>query len=108
MDRDWEPHWFVPADAIRAAQLLSVANLAQITNAFGACLAAEEVRITRNVVAHSLPATWFKLRRLQRQLGHRGDEDAAEFVMSRVGNLGPRHLHDWIADFKACLNAAIQ
>lgn len=103
-----EPPWYVPRDAIRAAEKLKVANIVEIRNGLGACVAADDVRITRNVIAHSLPATWAALRKLQKNYGHHGNETAAEFAVCRTYDVGSRHIEEWIADLKACLRAAIE
>lgn len=106
MPPTWEPDWYIPATAIRAAQILGTANVNQITNGLGASIAAERVRITRNVVAHSLPATWKRLRTLQRMLGHTGEEPPSEFALLRDRNIGARHIDAWIADLRACIRVA--
>ncbi len=105
MDPNWEPHWFVPDTAIRAATLLGARNLTEITNAFGAVQSAEPLRITRNVVAHSLPNTWQRFRTLQRGLPVQQSSSPTEFVFSRVGNQ-PRLIEWWASELRAGLMAA--
>jgi hypothetical protein len=107
MSATWEPQWYIPAAAIRAAGLLGVANLVQITNGLGASTAAEEVRITRNVVAHSLPATWSRLHQLEQSLGHTGRESPSDFAVLRFQRIGARHIEKWIAELRACLRVAV-
>jgi hypothetical protein len=107
MGRTWEPDWHIPAVSIRAAQLLGLRNETEIRNGLGACLAADEVRIVRNVIAHSLPATWSRLRSLQRDLGNHALERPADFAVNRVGGVGPRHIDDWMGDLRSSLRAAI-
>jgi hypothetical protein len=106
MPRTWEPRWHVPAEAIRAAHILGIANENQVTNGLGASTAAEELRITRNVIAHSLPATWARLRRLEQNLGHTGRETPADFAVLRYRNVGGRHIERWVAELRGCLRAA--
>ena len=107
MPRTWEPDWYIPAVAIRAATILGIANVNQITNGLGASTVAEEVRITRNVVAHSLPATWRRLRQLQLDLGHTGRETPADFAVLRYPAVGLRHIERWIAELRACIRVAV-
>jgi hypothetical protein len=107
MQRTWEPDWFVPANAIRAATILGVTNINQIVNGLGASTAAEEVRITRNVVAHSLPTTWRRLRQLQLNFGHTGRETPAGFAVLRYPAVGLRHIERWIAELRACIHVAV-
>ena len=108
MPRNWEPDWYIPATAIRAASILGVANLNEITTGLGTSNAADEVRITRNVVAHSLPATWNRLRALEQNLGHSGGEAPADFVTLRYRRLGARHIDKWIAELRICLRTAVR
>jgi hypothetical protein len=107
MSPTWEPDWYIPAVAIRAAGILAVANLNEIMNGLGASTAADEVRITRNVVAHSLPATWKRLRALEQNCGHTGREAPAEFVALRYRRIGARHIDKWIAELRICLRTAV-
>jgi hypothetical protein len=106
LGKSWEPKWYIPREVIRAAEKLGVANLAEIENGLGACIVADDIRVTRNAVVHSLPDTWAKFRTLQRSRGFRNDESPAEFAVSRVGNTGPRQIEEWLADLKACLRSA--
>ncbi len=107
MSANWEPDWFIPATAIRAASILGVGNVNQITIGLGTLTSAEEVRITRNVVAHSLPATWKRLCNMERALGHTGRESPSEFAVSRYQRVGARYIEKWISELKICLHTAV-
>lgn len=105
----WEPDWFVPEVAIRAARLLNVGNSTEIMDGLGATVSAEPLRITRNVVAHSLPNTWERLRRLQEQLGISELSRPEVFVVLRSEHgVGTQFLYLWSYDLKNALMAAIK
>jgi len=108
MPNRWEPHWFIPNDAIRAATILGVANEIQVTAGLGAVNFADHLRITRNVLAHSLPATWKAFRTLQLDLRMPVSDSPAEFFVSPSQNGSSRIMHDWTADLRLALMATIQ
>jgi len=109
MPRTWEPEWYIPNVAIRAATLLNVGNLSEITDGLGATVSAEPLRVTRNVVAHSLPSTWLRLRRLQEQLGISELSRPEVFVLLRSEHgAGTQFLYLWSYDLKNALMAAIR
>lgn len=108
MDSQWEPDWHMPDQALRAARLLGVANLSTLMDGFGAATCLEDLRGTRNVIAHSLPATWVRLRTLERKLGLTGRETPAEFAISRSLGVGPRYVELWAGDLMASIRAATE
>jgi len=60
MDIGWEPDWHIPTNAIRAATLLGVPGVVRITNALGAVTVIEDIRWTRNAIAHNIPTSFSK------------------------------------------------
>jgi hypothetical protein len=108
MARSWEPDWFIPQNAIRAATLLRVANEMEITNGFGASTAPDPLRITRNVIAHSLPNTWQRFRNLNNQMGMSPMKSPADFVLSFKPRTGSRYIQDWIDEIEIAITIAIE
>jgi hypothetical protein len=108
MDRSWEPDWFLPQNSIRAAKLLVVANENEITNGLGASLIPERLRVARNVVAHSLPNTWKRLRDLHTSLGVPPMLRPADFVMSYSAQSGRRLIHEWLDEIEISIKATIE
>jgi hypothetical protein len=103
---DWEPHWHIPADAIRAASILAVANEVTIQAGLGACTVANELRVVRNVVAHRVPGTWRRLQKLRLQT-YAGFSLPVHYATIRSARTGVRPIDAWMADMKACLAAAL-
>lgn len=107
MDRTWEPDWFIPQNAIRAAKLLGVANEAELTNGFGASTAPQQLRLTRNLIAHSLPNTWQRFRDLSASLGVAPLRVPAELAVSFDTGKGMRFVHVWLDELEVSLDLAI-
>lgn len=63
MGHSWEPRWHDAAEAIRAASILSIGNEVTLTNALGAGLGSEQLRVVRNAVVHSLPKAQIEFRK---------------------------------------------
>jgi hypothetical protein len=93
---------------MRAARLLAVANETEIANGLGASLVPERLRVTRNVVAHSLPNTWQRLRDLHVDVGVSPLLRPADFVMSYGLRSGRRLIHDWLDEIEISIKAAIE
>ena len=106
MQDNWEPDWHIPAQAIRAAKLLEIPNIAEVETALGACIHADHLRLARNVIAHSIPQTWAKLREYQRQAGLTGHPTVADTISTRHPPDGNIIIHTWSEDLKECLRAA--
>lgn len=108
MGAGWEPNWFIPKDATRAAHILQVQNYSQILGGLGATTHADALRHVRNVVAHSLPDTWKKFLGDQRALGYTNLLEPAEYILSRgPSGVGKRLIDEWTEDLKTGLIAAI-
>jgi hypothetical protein len=108
MPNTWEPDWFVPRNALRAAKLLGVANEIELGNGFGASAAPDHLRITRNVVAHSLPNTWQRFRVMQLSLGLFVATRPAELIVTFDVQSGMRFIDKWLQELEASLNVAIE
>jgi len=65
MDISWEPDWHVPAVSERAARLLNISNYNTVSNAISALTIIDELRWTRNAIAHELPRTYRMFRSFQ-------------------------------------------
>jgi len=107
MGANWEPPWYTPGQAIRAAQLLNVANLIDIQNGLGAAVAADDLRITRNLIAHNLPNTWCQFQLVHRRNGVGARIAPEVFVISRNAGVGARFIESWIQDLENSLAAAV-
>lgn len=108
MPKSWEPNWHIPKDAIRAADLLQVVNCSTIVGGLGAAIHVDKLRCVRNVIAHSFPDTWKKLKALQRQMGYRTPLSPSDFVLSRGSHgTGLRLLDQWYQDMEYALNASV-
>lgn len=108
MSITWEPDWFIPQNALRAARLLRVANEIELGNGFGASAVPDHLRITRNVVAHSLPNTWQRFRALQTSLGIFVPSRPADLIMTFDAPSGLRLIEKWIRELEVSLNVAIE
>ena len=64
MSTGWEPDWHIPDVAIRAARILNVPDFVSIQNALGAVTVIEDVRWTRNAIAHNIPVSFIKFRKM--------------------------------------------
>ncbi len=106
MSHGWEPNWHVPDDAIRAASILQVDNEAEITAGLGADVVSADLRILRNVIAHSLPATWAKYRQLERRCRTPRCRGPAYFGMAWNIELQNRPLEHWMSQLALALAAA--
>lgn len=106
MGSSWEPDWFLPANAIRAATILGVPNLAEITAGLGAAIVHEHLRTVRNVVAHSVPNTWTKYQKLESTVFGRNSLAPPEFVIAINPSSGRRHIFEWLEELEICLQWA--
>jgi hypothetical protein len=108
MSQSWEPDWFMPDNAIRAATLLHVTNEAEITNGLGASITPERLRVTRNVIVHSLPNTWQRYRDLNSQLGFNPLKFPSDFVLSYNPSTKNRYIYDWMDEIELSIAIAIE
>ena len=103
MDSNWEPKWYDPSQAARVCSILDVANENEICFGLGASVCCNEIRIVRNVIAHSLGNTWYKYRELEKP----NPVDPYEFALAIQPNLKSRFT-DWITDLQNSLYAAAE
>lgn len=103
----WEPRWYDPGEACRAAALLSVVNQPTILAALGAGTTPPVLRTVRNVVAHSLPSCWLRFRELTGNLGLPKDITAAEFATTLDGVSGQMYIQRWVEDLENALWAGV-
>jgi hypothetical protein len=106
MSRSWEPKWHAPNEAIRAASLLQIPNLAEIQNGLGASVSADDLRVTRNLVAHNLPNTWQQFQVVHQRNGIGARTNPEDFVLMRVNITGPRFIELWTSDLEGAFAAA--
>jgi hypothetical protein len=97
----------VPDNAIRAARLLGVTNLAEITVGLGAPLAHDELRATRNLLAHSLPNTWIRFRALQAMTPPTSSfQYPADYALQLEPQSMQSRIFYWMDDLEAALLSA--
>jgi hypothetical protein len=110
MGNAWEPDWFITGNTIRAAALLGVTNLTEITNGLGAGILHEHIRTTRNVIAHSVPNTWQRFRNLQLSEGlpTKTLSSPADFAASIDVPTGKRRIDLWFDEVEVMIWAAIE
>jgi hypothetical protein len=106
MGKNWEPDWFMPANTIRAATLLNLPNLNEITVGLGAALVHEQLRAARNVVAHSLPNTWAKLRLVESAFLGGNFLKPTDFIIAINPTSGRRYIFEWLEELEICLQWA--
>jgi hypothetical protein len=107
MKSTWEPKWYTPSEASRAASLLGLSNEATVTAALGAGTIPDDLRITRNVVVHTLPNTWNQYRSLVRRYGHPSSTTPADFVTLRNTATGLLLFDEWIDSLYLNIIAAV-
>jgi hypothetical protein len=108
MPNSWEPDWFMPDNAIRAATLLKVGNEAQITNGLGALINVDRLRATRNVIVHCLPNTWQRFRDLNKQLGFYPIRLPSNLAISYDPNTKNRFIDDWMSEIEDSITITIE
>jgi hypothetical protein len=108
MGSSWEPDWHVPDQCLRAAELLRIANYSTVFNALSAVLVADQLRVTRNAIVHSLPVTYSRFRVMEIALGFTGKVPPLEFIFYRIGGSGPMLIDVWISELRLCIAAAIR
>jgi len=63
-DKGFEPDWHIPSNTIKAACLLKVPDLTQIQDAIGSVIYIDDIRWTRNAIAHNIPTSFTKYRQM--------------------------------------------
>jgi hypothetical protein len=108
MNRSWEPDWHIPTQCSRAAQLLCIPNYTTVLNALSAITIVEQLRLTRNAIAHSLPVTYSRFRNLSTFMGFSRNISPEDIIYLRIGNTGPLIFDHWISEMRLCIAAAIR
>lgn len=108
MDSSWEPDWHMPAVSARAASLLKIQNETTVTNAITAITTIEELRWTRNAIAHELPRSYEMFRKIMSNRVVSGKCCPADFAVRRLENSTDLVIDAWIKELKLALRAAIQ
>lgn len=106
MDAHWEPKWYDPKDASRAADLLSLDNKIEIRNGLGASLAAPELRTVRNLIVHRVPDAWKKYKSSIPRPKY--SLLPGEYVFDLDPSTGLTKISAWMLDLKLSLQAACQ
>lgn len=108
MDNDWEPDWHVPSTSIRAASILLPSNQRTISDAIAATTMVDELRLTRNAIAHDLPRTHEKFRALQTRYSVSQILGPADFAVLRIAIApGVTLMFDkWIKELRIAISAA--
>ena len=108
MDSSWEPDWHMPSVSARAASLLRIQNETTVTNAITAVTTIEELRWTRNAIAHELPRTYAMFRQIMANRVVSGRYCPADFAVQRIQNSTDLVLDAWMEELKLALRAAVQ
>lgn len=102
----FEPKWYRPADAIRAATRLGIANLANVAAAIGSTpWPLEDLRLTRNFFAHRSRSSALELRALN-WFGP-GDAIKVETTLFPFAAGGVRRFDSWCAAMKVVSRAML-
>jgi hypothetical protein len=102
----FEPKWYRPTDAIKAAQRLQIHNLTNLTAAIGSTpWPLEELRLTRNFFAHRSRSAALELRALN--WFSPGDIIAVETTVMPFGLGGVRRFDGWCASMKLIAGAML-
>jgi len=107
MSCSWEPDWHIPGNTIRAAQLLNVPDTTQITNAIGAVTYIDDIRWTRNAIAHNIPTSFSKYQEMA--LNKYGLRNIPPHLLSCIVNprTGNTLYEDWCVELRIALSSAI-
>lgn len=95
----FEPKWYRPADAIKAARRLQIKNLPNFTAAIGSTpWPLEDLRLTRNFFAHRSRSSALELRALNWFTV--GDTISVETTLMPFGAGGVPRINGWCASMK--------
>jgi len=106
MASSWEPDWHVPSVSVRAAGLLGIANYHTVTNAISAVTIVENLRWTRNAVAHELPRTYKMFRSIQAFWFNPPSYCPSDYAIQRVPGTTDLIIDKWMDELKLALKAA--
>lgn len=102
----FEPRWYRPIDAIKAARRLQIHNLTKVTAAIGSTpWPLEDLRLTRNFFAHRSRSSALELRALNWFLP--GDIISVETTLMPFGVGGVRRFDGWCASTKLIARAML-
>lgn len=102
----YEPKWYRPADAIRAATTLRLANLADVAAAIGSTpWPLEDLRLIRNFFAHRSRSSALELRALG--WFQPGDTISIETTLMPYVPGGVRRFNNWCLAMKAVSRAML-
>lgn len=102
----FEPKWYRPLDAIKAARLLQIPNLTSLTAAIGSTpWPLEDLRLTRNFFAHRSRSSALELRALN--WFSTGDVISVETTLMPFGMGGVRRFDGWCASMKLISRAML-
>ncbi|OWQ96046.1 hypothetical protein CDQ92_15060 [Sphingopyxis bauzanensis] len=102
----FEPKWYRPVDAIRAATRLQIHNLTNVTAAIGSTpWPLEDLRLTRNFFAHRSRSSALDLRALN--WFSPGDVISVETTLMPFGAGGVRRFDGWCANMKLIARAML-
>lgn len=102
----FEPKWYKPVDAIRAARRLQIYNLTNVTAAIGSTpWPLEDLRLTRNFFAHRSRSSALELRALN--WFSPGDVISVETTLMRFGTGGVRRFDGWCGNMKLIARAML-
>jgi len=109
MEVSWEPDWHVPNVSVRAAQLLRIANYNEVSNAISALTIIDDLRWTRNAIAHELPLTYQMFHNNQSARFGPPRYSPSDYAIQRI----PRTpniiiIDNWITELKLALRAAVR
>jgi hypothetical protein len=107
MNSYWEPDWHIPSNAIRAATILNVPALNQITNAIGAVTYIDDIRWTRNAIAHNIPVSFRKYRTMALSNYHFRDLMPYELPIQLNFSTGQSIYEDWCEQLYIALKNAL-
>lgn len=102
----YEPKWYRPLEAIRAATALHISNLGQVSGAIGSTpWPLDDLRLTRNFFAHRSKNSALELR----ELGWFGPNDviSVETTLTPFGVGGVRRFDSWCASIKVVSKAML-
>ena len=108
MDFSWEPDWHVPNNTERAAKLLGITNYPTVVNAITAITLIEDLRWTRNSIAHELPRTYKMFRQCQQMRFSPPNYCPSDYAIQRIPGASHLVIDSWMDELKLALKAAVR
>ena len=108
MPKSWEPNWHIPGNSIKAASLLRISNITQITNSIGAITVADEMRISRNLICHNIPNIWTQFKAITINRQHKLYKSVEEYLTDYYLGTYQKVIDYWIEQFKGALISAVK